>query len=49
MHSDLKARWRILNRVIDIHMKHVPNVVFTCFVLHIYCVKQKVSVDPVVV
>jgi len=45
----LKARWRILNRAMDIHIKHVPNVILACFVLHNYCEKQKVPVDPVLI
>ena len=45
----LKARWRILNRAMDIHVKHVPSVILACFVLHNYYEKQNVSVDPVVI
>ena len=43
----MNARWRILNRAIDIHIKHVPNVIITCSVIHNFCEKQKVSVHPV--
>ena len=33
----LKARWRILTRPIDLGIKYVPTVVYSCFVLRNYC------------
>lgn len=44
-----KARWRILNRATNNYMKLVPDVIFTQFVVHNFCEKQKVSVDPLAV
>ena len=41
----LKARWRILNRPIDIGIEHVPNLVVACFVLHNYCESRKSSLN----
>ena len=41
----LKARWRILNRPIDLDVKYIPNVILTCFALHNFCEKNKSSVD----
>ena len=45
----LKTTWRVLNRAIDVHIKHVPNVIFAYFVLHDNFEKQTISVDLVVV
>ena len=45
----LKARWRILNRTMDLQVKYVPNVMLACFALHNYCEKHKISVDSKVV
>lgn len=42
----LKARWRILLRPMDIPVDYLPNVIFSCFVLHNYCERQKADVDP---
>ena len=33
----LKARFGCLRRAMDINMFDVPNVIYTCFVLHNYC------------
>jgi len=41
----LKARWRILQRPIDIPIEMLPNIVYTCFVLHNYCEKNHCDVD----
>ena len=30
----LKARWRILNRVVDVDLNFVTTLVYACFVLH---------------
>ena len=37
----LKARWRILNRPIDLGIDYVPTIVYSCFVLHNYCEQAK--------
>ena len=41
----LKARWRILQRPMDISVKDIPNVILSCFVLHNFCEKNKAEVD----
>ena len=41
----LKARWRILQRPLDIPIKLTPKVIYACFVLHNYCEQRKVDVD----
>lgn len=33
----LKARWRWLSKKIDMHTKHIPNVILSCCVLHNIC------------
>ena len=33
----LKARWRILNRPINMKLEHVPDIIYACFVLHNFC------------
>ena len=33
----LKARWRILNRPMDIKLEDLPGIIYSCFVLHNYC------------
>ena len=34
----LKGRWRILLKIIDVHLKNVPDLVCTCLVLHNICI-----------
>ena len=34
----LKARWRILLKKMDVHLKNVPQLVSTCLVLHNICI-----------
>ena len=34
----LKGRWRILLKMIDVHLKNVPDLVSTCLVLHKICI-----------
>ena len=34
----LKGRWRILLKMIDVHLKNVPELVNTCLVLHNMCI-----------
>ena len=33
----LKGRWGALRRAMDISLDDLPNVIFSCFVLHNYC------------
>ena len=33
----LKARWRRLNKKIDMHVGNVPNVILSCCILHNIC------------
>ena len=33
----LKAQWRRLSKKIDMHIKHIPNVILSCCVLHNVC------------
>ena len=40
-----KSRWRILLRPMDIPIQHLPNVIFSCFVLHNFCEREKCEVD----
>ena len=40
----LKARWRILNRPMDLAIEHVPSIVYACFVLHNFCESRKASI-----
>ena len=41
----LKARWRILNRPLDIAIDYIPNLVFACFILHNFCESRKAVVN----
>jgi hypothetical protein len=34
----LKGRWRILLKMIDVHLRNVPDLVLTCLVLHNMCI-----------
>ena len=43
----LKARWRILQRSMEIPVDKLPNVIHACFVLHTFCEAQKSETDPV--
>ena len=43
----LIARWRILQRPMDIPVDKLPNVIYACFVLHNFCEAQKSEIDPV--
>ena len=33
----LKARWRILNRTMDVDLEFATTMIYTCFVLHNFC------------
>ena len=41
----LKARWAVLTRKVDLHLKIVPTVIYACFVLHNFCEKSKTYID----
>uniref|UniRef100_A0AAY4DIJ9 DDE Tnp4 domain-containing protein n=1 Tax=Denticeps clupeoides TaxID=299321 RepID=A0AAY4DIJ9_9TELE len=41
----LKARFHALKRPMDINLKDLPNVIYSCFVLHNYCEANKDYVD----
>ena len=45
----LKARWRILLRPMDIPVEKLPIIIFSCFVLHNFCERQKTDVDAALV
>ena len=34
----LKGRWRILRKMMDVHLKNVHDLVLTCLVLHNICI-----------
>ncbi|XP_047125593.1 putative nuclease HARBI1 [Hydra vulgaris] len=40
----LKARWRVLNRCIDVDLELTTSLVYTCFVLHNFCEDNKVEI-----
>ena len=37
----LKARWRFLTRKVDLKFYSIPTVIYSCFVLHNYCERNK--------
>ena len=39
----LKARWRILLRPMDLKHEDIPDVVFTCFLLHNFCESRNIE------
>ena len=41
----LKARWRILNRLIDVELEFGVSMIYCCFVLHNFCEKHKVELN----
>lgn len=41
----LKARFSALRRPMDLNLNNLPNVIYACFVLHIYCEAWKNPVD----
>ena len=45
--ENFKARWRILQRPMDIPVDKLPNVMYACFVLHNFCDARKSEIDPV--
>ena len=40
----MKARWRILNRTLDVELDFAPTLVYACFVLHNYCEMTNVEI-----
>ncbi len=45
----LKARWSILTRKLDFKLEAIPKIVYSCFVLHNYCEKERTFIDQDVV
>ena len=41
----LKARWRILNRTLDVDLEFSTTLIYSCFVLHNFCELNKVDVN----
>ena len=41
----LKARWRILNRAVDVDLDFAIEMIYACFVLHNFCDKHNVEVN----
>ena len=41
----LKARWRILLRLMDFLIEKLPNIIYACFMLHNFCEEVKGEVD----
>ena len=41
----LKERWQILNKPIDLKLEHVPQIIYSCFVLHNFCEINGMSLD----
>lgn len=40
----LKARFRILNKPLDVDIEFIPTLIYSCFVLHNFCEKEKVDI-----
>lgn len=36
-YGHIKERWQMLNKPIDLKLEHVPQIVYSCFVLHNFC------------
>ena len=41
----LKARWRILNRPMDLGIEFIPTIIYCCFVLHNHCESKKAPLN----
>ena len=41
----LKARWQILNRRVDLKFEHLPELVYSCLLLHNFCEVNGVDID----
>ena len=41
----LKARWRILNRSVDLDLRLTIEMIYTCFVLHNFCELNNVEIN----
>ena len=39
------ARWRILNRPLDVNLEFALTMIYNCFVLHNFCEKNKVDIS----
>ena len=42
----LKARWRILNRAVDVDLNMAVEMIYSCFVLHNFCEINNEFLDP---
>ena len=42
----LKARWQVLQKGMDLTLDKIPMVIMACFVLHNFCERNKVGVEP---
>ena len=42
----LKARWRILNRPMDIALEDAPAIIYACFILHNFCEVRQAEQNP---
>ena len=40
-----KARWAMVTRKMELKLEILPTVIYTCFILHNYCEKNKLYVD----
>ena len=41
----LKARWGVLTRKVDLKLETVPSIIYSCFILHNFCEKNKSYID----
>ena len=41
----LKARWRILNRTLDVDLEFATTLIYSCFVLHNFCEINNVEIN----
>ena len=41
----LKERWQILSKPIDMKLEHVPQIIYSCFVLHNFCEVNGMRLD----
>ena len=43
--GQLKARWEILSKRVDLKLEQVPVIVYACFVLHNFCEINGINID----
>lgn len=41
----LKARWQILTRPMDMKLENIPQIIYSCFVLHNFCEMNGMQMD----